>query len=551
MKAKINDLLIKAIDLLYKDNDFSIEIVKTKSEMHGDWSSNIAMIVAKKKGENPKELAQKIIKLITNEDWLEKVEIAGPGFLNFFLTKQGNLNYLKNLLRDKKSYFPFEESNKKNILIEYVSSNPTGPLHIGHGRGAAFGSALSNLLRKCGNKVTEEYYVNDQGLQTKILAESVHKKYLEKFNLDTSEIDDANFYKGEYIDELALKIKTQKKDLYLKIENESNFINYIVEEMMKDIKATLKNFQVKFDSFYLESFLYDSSKTKKTKVNDVLEDLKSEHSYNEEGALWFRSTKFGDDKDRVLIRSDNQETYFLSDIAYHKDKFLRGYDELINIWGSDHHGYLPRVKASLKALKLSPESLKTIFIQFVSLIRKGKKTSMSTRSGEFITLNQLINEVGVNAARFFYLAKKSDQALEFDMDLAISQDKNNPVYYIQYAYARICSLEKELKKREMTFDLNEGINNLEKLQNKSELEIISFLEAYKSIIEQCYKNYEVHPICFYLRDLASKFHSYYNSETIINDDQISRNAKFALLIGIKRTIKSGMELLDIETPEKM
>ena len=551
MKAKINALLIKAIDLLYKDNDFSIEIVKTKSEMHGDWSSNIAMIVAKKKGENPKELAQKIIKLIPNEDWLEKVEIAGPGFLNFFLTKQGNLNYLKNLLIDKKSYFPFEESNKKNILIEYVSSNPTGPLHIGHGRGAAFGSALSNLLRKCGNKVTEEYYVNDQGLQTKILAESVHKKYLEKFNLDTSEIDDANFYKGEYIDELALKIKTQKKDLYLKIENESNFINYIVEEMMKDIKATLKNFQVKFDSFYLESFLYDSSKTKKTKVNDVLEDLKSEHSYNEEGALWFRSTKFGDDKDRVLIRSDNQETYFLSDIAYHKDKFLRGYDELINIWGSDHHGYLPRVKASLKALKLSPESLKTIFIQFVSLIRKGKKTSMSTRSGEFITLNQLINEVGVNAARFFYLAKKSDQALEFDMDLAISQDKNNPVYYIQYAYARICSLEKELKKREMTFDLNEGINNLEKLQNKSELEIISFLEAYKSIIEQCYKNYEVHPICFYLRDLASKFHSYYNSETIISDDQISRNAKFALLIGIKRTIKSGMELLDIETPEKM
>ena len=280
MKAKINALLIKAIELLYKDNDFSIEIVKTKSEMHGDWSSNIAMIVAKKKGENPKELAQKIIKLIPSEDWLEKVEIAGPGFLNFFLTKQGNLNYLKNLLRDQKSYFPFEESNKKNILIEYVSSNPTGPLHIGHGRGAAFGSALSNLLRKCGNKVTEEYYVNDQGLQTKILAESVHKKYLEKFDLDTSEIDDANFYKGEYIDELALKIKTQKKDLYLKIENESNFINYIVEEMMKDIKATLKNFQVKFDSFYLESFLYDSSKTKKTKVNDVLEDLKSEHSYN-------------------------------------------------------------------------------------------------------------------------------------------------------------------------------------------------------------------------------------------------------------------------------
>ena len=548
MKDKIHELLASAINDLYSSKDLSIEIVKTKSEKHGDWSSNVAMIEAKKKGENPKELAKKIIDSITKEDWIEKIELAGPGFINFFLSKKANLRYLKEILDNKESFFPYKEKNKKNILIEYVSSNPTGPLHVGHGRGAAFGSALSNLLKKSGNEVTEEYYVNDQGLQTKILAESVHMKYLEKFNIDTSKIDDTNFYKGLYIDELASKIKNNKKDEFLKIKNEKEFVNLIINEMMLGIKETLNNFKVNFNSFFSESYLYDKQANK---VQDVLEDLKSDHCFEKEGALWFKSTKFGDDKDRVLIRSDNQETYFLSDIAYHKDKFKRNYDELINIWGSDHHGYLPRVKAAIEALKLNPENLKTIFIQFVSLIKKGKKISMSTRSANFVTLNQLLDEVGVDAARFFYLTKKSDQALEFDIDLAITQDKNNPVYYIQYAYARICSLEKELKNRGMKFDLKEGIDNLDLLENKSELEIVSSLEDYKIIIEQCCKNYEVHPICFYLRDLASKFHSYYNSETIIDEDQKLRNAKFTLLLAIKKTIKSGMDVLVIETPEKM
>ena len=548
MKDKIHELLASAINDLYSSKDLSIEIVKTKSEEHGDWSSNVAMIEAKKKGENPKELAKKIIDSITKEDWIEKIELAGPGFINFFLSKKANLRYLKEILDNKESFFPYKEKNKKNILIEYVSSNPTGPLHVGHGRGAAFGSALSNLLKKSGNEVTEEYYVNDQGLQTKILAESVHMKYLEKFNIDTSKIDDTNFYKGLYIDELASKIKNNKKDEFLKIKNEKEFVNLIINEMMLGIKETLNNFKVNFNSFFSESYLYDKQANK---VQDVLEDLKSDHCFEKDGALWFKSTKFGDDKDRVLIRSDNQETYFLSDIAYHKDKFNRNYDELINIWGSDHHGYLPRVKAAIEALKLNPENLKTIFIQFVSLIKKGKKISMSTRSANFVTLNQLLDEVGVDAARFFYLTKKSDQALEFDIDLAITQDKNNPVYYIQYAYARICSLEKELKNRGMKFDLKEGIDNLDLLENKSELEIVSSLEDYKIIIEQCCKNYEVHPICFYLRDLASKFHSYYNSETIIDEDQKLRNAKFTLLLAIKKTIKSGMNVLVIETPEKM
>ena len=551
MKEKLSDLLKAVIDDLFDRDDLIPEIVKTKSEVHGDWSSNVAMILAKELQKNPKELAKKIISSLPDKKWIERVELAGPGFINFFLTDLANLNYLKDLLKSEGSFYPFQEKTKKNILIEYVSSNPTGPLHVGHGRGAALGSSLSNLLKKSGNDVSQEYYVNDQGLQTKILADSVHKKYLEKFKKDTSKIDDTNFYKGEYIDELATTIKNRENDTYIELKDEKKFIDLIIKEMMKNIKMTLKEFKVNFDSFYSESSLYKKFGSNQNKIQEVLKDLESEYSFKNEGAIWFKSTQFGDDKDRVLIRSDDQETYFLSDIAYHKDKFDRGYDEIINLWGSDHHGYLPRIIASIKALKLKSEKLKTFFIQFVSLVKKGQKTSMSTRAGDFVTLDELIEEVGVDAARFFYLAKKSDQALEFDMDLAISQDKNNPVYYIQYAFARICSLEKELKKRKMNFNIEDGINNLNLLNKKSELEIISFLENYKTIIEQCNKNYEVHPICFYLRDLASKFHSYYNSEIIIDDEEDKRNAKFTLLLAVKKTIKSGMDVLMIETPEKM
>ena len=551
MKEKLSDLLKAVIDDLFDRGDLIPEIVKTKSEVHGDWSTNIAMILAKELQENPKELAKKIISSLPDKKWIEKVELAGPGFINFFLTNLANLNYLKDLVKSEGSFYPFQEKTKKNILIEYVSSNPTGPLHVGHGRGAALGSSLSNLLKKSGNDVLQEYYVNDQGLQTKILADSVHKKYLEKFKIDTSKIDDANFYKGEYIDELATKIKNRENDTYIELKDEKKFIDLIIKEMMKNIKMTLEEFKVNFDSFYSESSLYKELGSNQNKIQKVLKDLEKEYSFKNEGAIWFKSTQFGDDKDRVLIRSDDEETYFLSDIAYHKDKFDRGYDEIINIWGSDHHGYLPRIIASIKALKLKSEKLKTFFIQFVSLVKKGQKTSMSTRAGDFVTLDELIEEVGVDAARFFYLAKKSDQALEFDMDLAISQDKNNPVYYIQYAFARICSLEKELKERKMNFNIKDGINNLDLLNKKSELEIISFLENYKIIIEQCNKNYEVHPICFYLRDLASKFHSYYNSEIIIDDEENKRNAKFTLLLAVKKTIKSGMDVLMIETPEKM
>ena len=551
MKEKLGDLLKEVILDLFDRDDLFLEIIKTKSEVHGDWSSNIAMILAKELQENPKELAKKIISSLPDKEWIEKAELAGPGFINFFLTDLANLNYLKNLLESEGSFHPFQEKNKKNILIEYVSSNPTGPLHVGHGRGAALGSSLSNLLKKSGHDVSQEYYVNDQGLQTKILADSVRKKYLEKFKMDTSKIDDANFYKGEYIDELSEKIKNRENDAYIELKDEKKFTDLIIKEMMKNIKMTLKEFKVNFDSFYSESSLYKKLGSNQNKVQEVLKDFESEYSFNKEEAIWFKSSQFGDDKDRVLIRSDGQETYFLSDIAYHKDKFNRGYDEIINIWGSDHHGYLPRIIASIKALKLKSENLKTFFIQFVSLVKKGQKTSMSTRAGDFVTLDELIAEVGVDAARFFYLAKKSDQALEFDLDLAISQDKNNPVYYIQYAFARICSLERELKKRKMNFNIKDGINNLELLNKKSELEIISYLENYKTIIEQCNKNYEVHPICFYLRDLASKFHSYYNSEIIIDDEEDKRNAKFALLLAVKKTIKSGMDVLMIETPEKM
>ena len=306
MKEKISNLLKTVIADLFDRDDLLLEIVKTKSEVHGDWSSNIAMILAKELQENPKKLAKKIISSLPEKEWIEKIELAGPGFINFFLTDIANLNYLKDLLENEESFYPYKEKTKKNILIEYVSSNPTGPLHVGHGRGAALGSSLSNLLKKSGNEVSQEYYVNDQGLQTKILADSVHKKYLEKFEIDTSKIDDTNFYKGDYIEELAVKIKIQENDTYIELKDEKKFIDLIIKEMMKSIKMTLEKFKVNFDSFYSESSLYKKYGSNQNKIQEVLKDLKNEYSFKSEGAIWFKSTQFGDDKDRVLIRSDDQ-----------------------------------------------------------------------------------------------------------------------------------------------------------------------------------------------------------------------------------------------------
>ena len=569
MKKDIQSLLEKTISKI-TENNISVEVLRTKSDIHGDWTSNVAMILAKDLKKNPRDLAYEIISSLGSHNWLDKVEIAGPGFINFFLSNDASLSYLKKLIKSKDSYFPFVEEIPKKILIEYVSCNPTGPIHVGHGRGAAFGSALTNLLIKSGNNVIQEYYVNDRGLQSETLGLSVFLRYQELFGIEISFPEDC--YQGDYIKDTAIELKRSFQDKFLisdvdrflKIDESEemkkfinkNFkdfdllINFSIEVEIKKIRSDLEKFRVHHDTWFNESSLYKSPK--KSSFLKTSEKLKATDNLSiKDGASWFKSSDYGDEKDRVFIRENGEPTYFASDIAYHDSKYERGFDLLVNIWGADHHGYLPRIKGAVEALGLNKDILKTIFIQFVSLIRDGKLVSMSTRAGEFITLRSLIDEVGVDSARFFFLARKGDQSLDFDLNIATAEDKNNPVYYIQYAYARICSLEKELIKRGMNFDIEEGCENLLQLDQPQESEIISFIESYQDILEQSYRDLEIHPICFYLRDLSSKFHTFYNSEVIIDEDSKKRNAKFALLLAIKKTIKSGLDVLSISAPEKM
>ena len=569
MKKDIQSLLEKTISKI-TENNISVEVLRTKSDIHGDWTSNVAMILAKDLKKNPRDLADEIISSLGSHNWLDKVEIAGPGFINFFLSNDASLSYLKKLIKSKDSYFPFVEEIPKKILIEYVSCNPTGPIHVGHGRGAAFGSALTNLLIKSGNNVIQEYYVNDRGLQSETLGLSVFLRYQELFGIEISFPEDC--YQGDYIKDTAIELKRSFQDKFLisdvdrflKIDESEemkkfinkNFkdfdllINFSIEVEIKKIRSDLEKFRVHHDTWFNESSLYKPPK--KSSFLKTSEKLKATDNLSiKDGASWFKSSDYGDEKDRVFIRENGEPTYFASDIAYHDSKYERGFDLLVNIWGADHHGYLPRIKGAVEALGLNKDILKTIFIQFVSLIRDGKLVSMSTRTGEFITLRSLIDEVGVDSARFFFLARKGDQSLDFDLNIATAEDKNNPVYYIQYAYARICSLEKELIKRGMNFDIEEGCENLLQLDQPQESEIISFIESYQDILEQSYRDLEIHPICFYLRDLSSKFHTFYNSEVIIDEDSKKRNAKFALLLAIKKTIKSGLDVLSISAPEKM
>ena len=563
MKDKIFSSLQKASLKISPEFAGSFQVTKPQDSQHGDWSSNIALIMAKEMKKNPRELAVEIISALEGLDYSEKIEVAGAGFINIYLKEDLFFSQIKNYaLGDFKGLL--QEKEPKKILLEYVSSNPTGPIHVGHGRSAAFGSALANLLKVAGNKVTQEYYVNDRGLQAKTLGLSV---FIRMQELDNKKIVlPEGCYAGEYIKDLATKSKKHFKGKYL-IKNDDNLFfetlnewfeyvdetyenflelaNYVIELQTEEIKKDLEVFRVKYDNWFKESSLYE-----KDLIQKSIKNLKNNEVEKKDGALWFKSTNYGDEKDRVLIRDNEEPTYFASDIAYHKDKYDRDFDEIINIWGADHHGYIPRVKASIESLGLDAKKLKTLLIQFVSLKEKGQKVQMSTRSGEFVELSDLVDEVGIDSARYYFLARKPEQALEFDIDLAKKTNKDNHVYYIQYAHARIFSIKKELKKRKIDFNLKESLEKLSLLK-ETEKEIISLVNGYPEILEQCYKNNELHPLCFYLRDLSSKFHSFYNAEKIISDDKDYSDAKIALSIAIKEIINNGLNILGIGCPEKM
>lgn len=584
MKDKIESLLTQSLQTLLTDGIIDslppLQVSRTKDAGFGDFSCNVAMMLAKQAAMAPRDIAQRIINNLASDNIIDKVEIAGPGFINFYLAKDTALNVIRDILSQGEQYGRSEIAGHKKIQLEFVSANPTGPLHVGHGRGAAYGATLASLMRAVGYDVDCEYYVNDAGRQMNILATSIWLRYLQLS--DISIPFPSNGYKSEaYIYDIANQLKqkyarqfvhsaetvmqnipsdeaeggdkeTHIDALILRArellgEDYPIVFNAGLNSILSDIREDLEDFGVVFDNWFSEQTLADRGL-----IQQAVEQLRAQ-GYIEErnGAMWFLSTQFGDEKDRVVIRDNGQATYFASDIAYHLDKFQRGYDRVINIWGADHHGYVARVKAAMSALGAQAERLDILLVQFANLYRNGERVPMSTRSGSFVTLRELREEVGNDAARFFYVMRKCEQHMDFDLDLAKSQSNDNPVYYIQYAHARICSVITQLKEKKLIYDMTVGNNNLERLTEKHETELITKLAAYPDIINKAAMNAEPHLLAHYLRELANLLHSYYNAHHFIIDDKALRNARLNIIIATRQVLKNGLTLLGVSAPEKM
>lgn len=582
MKEQLQNLLFKSIAKIRKQGLISdlpekIRLDHTKDKSHGDYATNIALVLAKQAKANPKELAQSIIEHLGDVDFIKKTEIAGPGFINFFLSDESNSSIINEIIKIKEDFGSSTIGEGQSVLLEYVSANPTGPLHVGHGRGAAYGATISNLLRKVGFKVDNEYYVNDAGRQMDILTVSIFLRYLalqgEKLRFPD------NGYQGKYIEDIACKIiekygdKFQKKsDLIfdgickdgLEGGDKESHIDQLItsskeilgagfksifdvgiESILNGIKDDLSEFGVVFEKWFSEQSLIDNGLSEESikKLQD------SNHVYNKDGALWFKTTQYGDEKDRVVVRENGNHTYFASDIAYHLEKFERGYNKVINIWGADHHGYIARVKASIAAFNHDPEKLEILLVQFANLYRSGKKVQMSTRSGSFVTLEELRNEVGNDAARFFYILRKSEQHMDFDLDLAKSKTNENPVFYIQYAHARICSVFRQVQEKSLVF--NHDKVNLGLLVEANEKTLLRELSRYRSVIESSALQYEPHQLAYYLRDLATYFHSYYNACPFIMEDQDLSQARLSLVLATKQVLSNGLSILGVSAPDSM
>ena len=562
---------IPKIKKINQQNIISDSVERTRDYKHGDFTSNIAMRVAKSLRKNPRELAKEIADNIPQDKLINKIEIAGPGFINFHLDNSAYHSEIRDILSNKKKF----NQKKEKILLEFVSANPTGPLHVGHGRHAAYGASLGNILEAVGYDVTREYYVNDAGRQMDILCISVIIHLLKNKNIKIKM--PTSGYQGQYIKIISETIKQKIKidqtmlskflpsindaedpEKYIDdlIENTKNIIgikvfnkirNQSLESIKSDIRVDLEEFGVIFDSWFSEQKL--ENKGDIDKVLKILDE--NNYLYEKEGAIWFKAEDHGDEKDRVVVRENKNKTYFTSDIVYHHDKKVRGYDTLIDILGSDHHGYIARVKAGLEAMEHNPNDLQVELVQFVSLFRDGEKLSMSTRSGEFVSLRQLRDEVGNDAARFFYIMRSNEQHLDFDLELAKSKSNENPVYYIQYAHARIASVLRQLKEQSLDHDKDNGSSNLNLLSTKKERNLMVALSKYSEVINTAAKNHSPHSLAQYLRDLANEFHSYYNDSTFIVDDEKLRDARLNLIIATQIIISSGLELLGVSSPSSM
>jgi len=554
MKHVIQQLVRDALAHAKKNGDLEmavepeIVIEKPKDPKMGDFSTNLAMILAKPERKNPRIIAEAIGKYLKNgSGQVEKVETAGPGFINIRMAPSFFLQRLLKVAKDDEDFGSSTIGNREKVLVEYVSANPTGPLHVGHGRGAAVGNTLSNILLKAGYDIKTEYYVNDVGNQMNILGRSTWLRYQELLN-KTVEFP-RDHYQGDYVRDIAREIIEQRgSDFLEKPEEEALpfFKETAAQWVLDGIKTDLKGFRVEFDRWFSEKTLYETDA-----VDNALAWLKEKgFIYEKDGAVWLKSSAFQDDKDRVIVKQNGDQTYFCSDIAYHQNKIQRGFEKLIDLFGADHHGYVPRMQAVMEALGYDRDVFKALLVQFVSLKRGGEKVSMSTRSGEFVTLKEVVDEVGVDAARYFFLSRSCDSHLDFDLELAKKETPENPVFYIQYAHARICNVFLTAEKQGVAVP-GPGDADLSPLEAEDEIQLIKKILAFPEVVEKSALSLEVHRISHYLHDLVGVFHSYYNKHRVVTENQPLTLARLYLLLCLRITIRNGLSLMGISAPEKM
>lgn len=533
-------------------DQFSVELEIPKATHHGDYATNLAMSLTRRLKRNPRDIASQIIENIKDRDRIiEKIEIAGPGFMNFFIAHKAWHGIIPEILNNPDHYGYSNVGEGRKVQVEFVSANPTGPLHIGHGRGAATGDVLANILHACGYDVQREYYINDAGNQMETLGRSLYYRYRQLLG-DELEFPE-NHYRGEYMVDLAREFFKEHGTAFQHLplgEALPYFTSYAGDRILNGIKDDLEAFGVHFDQWFSEQTLHDADA-----IRTTIEELRSRgFIYEHEGALWFRSSDFGDEKDRVVVRANGISTYFAADLAYHRNKFERGFDKVVDIWGADHHGYQERMLAGIQSMGREREDLKIVLVQLVNLLRAGAPVAMSTRAGEFVTLREVIDEVGKDAARYIFLTRRTDSPLDFDLEVAKAKSNDNPVFYVQYAHARLCSVLEVASERGMPFTWPSPIDDsalLEPLTLPQEISIIKLLGEYPEVVANCARLLEPHAITYYLHDLVSLFHSYYNKNRIVGESPEVTRARLTLAAAVREIIRSALRLLGVSAPEKM
>jgi arginyl-tRNA synthetase len=554
MKQKIKDLIKKAAQVAHAKGDLpsadipEAEVEEPKAESHGDFSTSIAMVMASKQKMAPRKIAAFIIGHLQGaQSIIEKTEIAGPGFINFFVKPSAWHPVLRKIHEADTAYGATDLGQGQKFQVEFVSSNPTGPLHVGHGRGAAVGDAVANILSFCGYDVQREYYINDSGRQIQTLGRSVFLRYQELFGRKVTFPDEC--YQGGYIIDLAADIKSQQGDELLSLADADATMRcarFAAGKILAGIRDDLTLFGVEFDCWFSEQSLYDSGR-----VDQIIERFRKQGIiYKKEGALWFKTSDFGDEKDRVVVKKNGEPTYFASDIAYHQDKYDRGFERVVDVWGADHHGYIPRMKAAIEASGHRRDQFDVILVQLVNLLRGGEPVAMSTRAGEFETLSDVIKEVGRDAARFIFLTRHYESALDFDLEVAKQKTNDNPVYYVQYVHARIASIARKAD-AQGTGEISWDDKAAARLVAPAEIDLIRTLARYPDMLAGSAKHMEPHRVTYYLMELASAFHTYYNKHRVLADDALLRCGRLLLVLAVQKVIRNGLALLGVSAPNKM